>query len=154
VAQPAPRAAQLRPKTGARNRKQKEKFSPTGWKPNPYELGDYLFRRSRLLAENVAKRGQDFKGRRRKRGSYPPSSSSSSSYSLPPPKDLGSEGASSSRALTVARTVLRSRLLCLRARCLSFLVRLASRRTTSSGKVTLHGALHAYPRPYIRMCMR
>jgi hypothetical protein len=45
-----------------------------------------------LLAEEVTKRGEIFKGQRVGRGSYPPSSSSSSSSTSLSPEDSGSKG--------------------------------------------------------------
>jgi hypothetical protein len=103
----------------------------------------------RLLAEEVTKRGEVFRGRRVGRGSYFTLFLAfvllSSSY----PMDLGSKGASSPRPLAVVRAAHLSHLLCFHACCLSLSARLASHLTTSSGKVTPRGALRAYPRSCI-----
>jgi hypothetical protein len=106
-----------------------------------------------LLAEEVTKRGGVFRGEEWGEGVISSYSSSSSSSSLSSPEDLGSKGVSSHRTLTAIRVTLLSHLLCFRAYCLSLSTRLASHLTISSGKVTPRGALHAYPRSYIRTRM-
>jgi hypothetical protein len=113
----------------------------------------------RLLAEDVTKQGGgglQWVGSREREFSAPlPRLLSSSS---PYPEESDSGGVSSPRlppprALTVARPALQSHILCLRACCLLLLTRLASRLTTTSGKVVPRGALCTYPRHYIRTCM-
>jgi hypothetical protein len=71
------------------------------------------------------------------------SSSSSSS-----PEGSNSEGVSSPRALTTARAVLLSRLLCFHACRILLSAWLASRLTESSGKVTPCGSRRMHPRPF------
>jgi hypothetical protein len=75
-----------------------------------------------------------------------PSSLFSSSSSSP--KDSDSEGDPPSHAFAAAQATPLSHSFYFRARCLSFLVRLASHLAISSGRMTPRGSLRTHPRPY------
>jgi hypothetical protein len=77
-------------------------------------------------------KGRSSRGRQWEGRVTSPSSLSSSSYLMPPPKDSGSEGDFSPRALAAARAALQAHLyLCSRSH--SLWIWLASRLTASSG---------------------
>jgi hypothetical protein len=95
-----------------------------------------------LLAEEAVRRGEVLRWWRVQRGSYLPQFLVFMLILVM---------TSSRRALMATPAVLQAPLFCLHARNHSLLAWLASYLTTSSGRVTPHGALRAYPRYCARM---